>query len=98
MAKTIAAAVLGLILLSSGHAVAAEQRVTLRVENMYCASCPFIIKQTLARVPGVNHVEISYEDKTAIAIAVVVCEDSQTYADALTAATSNVGFPSALIR
>ena len=98
MRQTIAAAVLGLILLSSGHAVAAEQRVTLRVENMYCASCPFIIKQTLARVPGVNHVEISYEDKTAIAIAVVVYEDSQTDADALTAATSNVGFPSTLIR
>ena len=98
MRQTIAATVIGLTLLSSGRAVAAEQRVTLRVENMYCASCPFIIKQTLARVPGVNHVEISYEDKTAIAIAVVVYEDSQTDADALTAATSNVGFPSTVIR
>ncbi len=81
MRQTIAAAVLGLILLSSGHAVAAEQRVTLRVENMYCASCPFIIKQTLAHVPGVNHVEISYEEKTAIAMAVIVYEDSETDAD-----------------
>jgi mercuric ion binding protein len=98
MRQTIAATVLGLTLLSSGHAVAAEQRVTLRVENMYCASCPFIIKQTLARVPGVNHVEISYEDKTAIAMAVVVYEDSETDADALTAATSKIGFPSTVIR
>jgi len=65
---------------------------------MYCASCPFIIKQTLARVPGVNHVEISYEDKTAIAMAVVVYEDSETDADALTAATSKIGFPSTVIR
>lgn len=94
MRQSIAAAVLGLTLLSSGYAVAAERRVTLRVENMYCASCPFIVKQTLARVPGVRHIEISYEEETAVAMAVVVYEDGKTDTDALTAATSDVGFPS----
>lgn len=98
MRQTLAAVLLGLILLASGHAVAAEQTVTLRVENMYCASCPFIVKQTLARIPGVNRVEISYEEETAIAMAVVVYEDSKTGADALAAATSDIGFPSTVIQ
>jgi mercuric ion binding protein len=98
MRQSIVAVVFGLTLLSSGHAAAAEQTVTLRVENMYCASCPFIVKQTLARVPGVNRVEISYEEETAIAVAVVVYEDSKTSTDALTAATFDVGFPSTVIQ
>ena len=94
----VAIAALHFGILASGSAFAVEQQVTLRVENMFCASCPFIIKQTLARVPGVSHVEISYEEETAKAIAIVVYEDSQADAAALMSATSDVGFPSAVIR
>jgi mercuric ion binding protein len=97
MKQTIAAAVLALALFSSGHAIAAKQRVTLLVENMFCASCPFIVKQTLARVPGVSHVDVSYDAETAVAMAVVVYEDNETDIAALTAATSDVGFPSTVI-
>ena len=98
MRRLIATAVLALAVLASNSAFAAEQRVTLRVENMFCASCPFIVKQTLARVPGVSHVEVSYEEETAVAVAVVVYEDNETNIAALTAATSDVGFPSTVIQ
>ncbi len=98
MRQIIAAAVLSLAFFSSGEGFAAERRVTLRVENMFCASCPFIVKQTLARVPGVSEVDVSYEQKSSVAIAVVVYEDSETDIAALTAATSDVGFPSTVIQ
>ena len=74
-------------------ALAAEQRVTLQVDNMFCASCPYIVKQTLASVPGVNSVGVSFKEKTAI----VVFDDSQTNVAALTTATADVGFPSRVI-
>ena len=94
----LATAVLALATLASASALAAEQSVRLRVENMFCASCPLIVKQTLARVPGVSHVEVSYEEETAVAVAVVVYEDNETDIAALTAATSDVGFPSTVIQ
>ena len=98
MRQVMAAAVLSLVLVWPNYGFAAEQTVTLRVENMFCASCPFIVKQTLARVPGVSHVDVSYEQQTAVAMAVVVYEDKETDIAALTAATSNVGFPSTAIQ
>jgi mercuric ion binding protein len=98
MRQILAAAIMALAVFSSGRAFAAERSVTLRVENMYCASCPFIVKQTLARVPGVTNVEISYEPATAVAMAIVDYEDTQAGVTALTGATSNVGFPSRAIQ
>ncbi len=98
MRRLVAIVALVLGVLASGSAFADEQRVTLLVENMFCASCPYIVKQTLARVPGVSHVEISYEEETAVAVAVVVYEDGETDAAALTSATTDVGFPSAVIQ
>lgn len=98
MRQSVAAVVLTLGLVASGSAIAAERRATLRVENMYCASCPYIVKQTLARVPGVTNVDISYERATAIAVAIVDYEDTRTDVAALTAATSDIGFPADAIR
>ena len=98
MRQIIAAAVLAVAVYSSGAAIAAEREVTLRVENMYCASCPYIVKQALAGVPGVSRIERSYEAAIALAMAVVVYEDSETDVDALTAATSDIGFPSTATR
>jgi periplasmic mercuric ion binding protein len=42
-------------------------------------------------VPGVKAVTVSYKDKTAI----VTYDDSKTDVKALTAATTNAGYPSA---
>ncbi len=97
MRQILADAIMILAVVSSGAAIAAEQSVTLRVENMYCASCPYIVQQTLVSVPGVTHVEISYQRAAAVVMAVVDYEDTEADVAALTAATSNVGFPSQAI-
>ncbi len=98
MRLIIAAAIMALAVIASGRAIAAEQSVTLRVGNMYCASCPYIVKRTLAGVPGVTHVEISYQPATAVAVAIVDYEDTEADVTALTAATSSVGFPATIIQ
>ena len=67
-----------------------EQTVALAVKNMTCASCPYIVKQSLAAVPGVSNVTVSFEKR----IAIVTFEDSTATVTALTVATTNAGFPS----
>jgi periplasmic mercuric ion binding protein len=74
---------------SSLPALSAEQTVTLSVD-MWCASCPYIIKRTLAKLPGVLEVNVSYDDQVAI----VRFDDDTTDVTALTQATADVGFPS----
>ncbi len=69
---------------------AADRTVTLQVDNMYCASCPYIVKRGLAAVPGVNDVSVSFRNKTAI----VTFDDTQTNVAALTDATFEMGYPS----
>jgi mercuric ion binding protein len=80
--------VLGLF--ASATALAAERTVTLAVENMYCAACPHTVKASLEAVPGVAKVAVSQKDKTAI----VTFDDAKTSVNALTAATTNAGYPS----
>ena len=79
-------------LLWSAVAIAAERTVTLTVDNMSCASCPYIVKQSLARVPGVSAVDVSFKNK----IAVVTFDDAKADLAALTGATRDMGYPSAL--
>ena len=80
--------VLGLF--ASSTALAAEKTVTLAVENMYCAACPHTVKASLEAVAGVTKVAVSNKDKTAI----VTFDDAKTNVSALTAATTNAGYPS----
>jgi len=84
----VSAFTLGLFV--SSAALAAEKTVTLAVKNMYCAACPHTVKASLEAVPGVTKVAVSYKDKTAI----VTFDDGKTGVDALTAATTNAGYPS----
>lgn len=77
--------------LAASSAFAAEKTVTLDVKNMYCADCPFIVKKSLESVPGVARVTVSFKDKTAI----VTYDDGKADVNALTAATTNAGYPSA---
>ncbi|MHA1564921.1 MAG: cation transporter [Alphaproteobacteria bacterium] len=89
---SMAIAFLPALLGSSLPALSAEQTVTLSVD-MWCASCPYIIKKTLAKVPGVLDVKVSYDDQVAI----VRFDDDSTDVTALTQATADVGFPSKLL-
>lgn len=77
------------VITGSIPALAAEQTVTLKVD-MWCATCPIIVKNVLGGVPGVIEVEVSYPTKTAV----VTFEDEVTSISALTKATREVGFPS----
>jgi len=79
-----------LMLIASTHSYAAEQTITLDVENMTCASCPYQVRKSLERVDGVISAEAILETGTAI----VVFEDSLTTIAALTEATGNAGYPS----
>jgi mercuric ion binding protein len=75
--------------IAGGSVAAAERTVTLAVENMTCASCPYIVRESLLRVDGVSTVAVSFADKTAV----VTFDDAMTDAAALTRATAEVGFP-----
>jgi periplasmic mercuric ion binding protein len=91
MNKLLMSTALSLCLLAPSAVLAAEKTVTLAVKNMYCAACPHTVKAILEAVRGVTKVAVSYEDKTAT----VTFDDAKTEVDALTAATTNAGYPSA---
>jgi mercuric ion binding protein len=91
MIKSLTATLFGLSVLASSAAFAGEKTVTLAVENMYCSACPLTVKSSLEAVPGVTKAVVSYADKTAV----VTFDDAKTTVPALTAATTNAGYPSA---
>ena len=86
----IFAAGMAVLFVTIAPAFAGERTVTLAVENMTCATCPYIVKQSLAAVPGVITVDVSFEDGTAA----VTFDDAQTNVLALMAATVGNGYPS----
>lgn len=77
-------------LLASGSVLAAERTVRLAVDGMTCPGCSYIVKKTLASMPGVAKVDVSLADKAAV----VTFDDAETDVAALTGATAGVGFPS----
>lgn len=70
-------------------AFAAERTITFAVDNMTCASCPYIVKTSMAAVPGVTKLAVSFEAKTAT----VTFDDAKTSPDAIAAASMNAGYP-----
>ena len=90
MKRTLSALALAAALSAAGPAMAAEKTVTLAVDNMYCSACPYTVKQSLAKLAGVGEVAVSYEKKTAI----ITHDDQKTTLAALTAATTQAGYPS----
>jgi mercuric ion binding protein len=68
---------------------AGERTVTFAVDNMTCASCPYIVKTSMAAVPGVANVTVSFEAKTAT----VMFDDAKTNPEAIAAASANAGYP-----
>jgi periplasmic mercuric ion binding protein len=75
-------------------ALAAERTVTFAVDNMTCASCPYIVKTSMAAVRGVEKVAVSFQAKTAT----VTFDDAKTNADTIAAASMNAGYPAHLRR
>lgn len=73
-------------------AFAGNKTVTLKVDGMSCASCPYQVQNALKRVSGVKTATASLERREAV----VVFDDATTTVAALTKATTDAGFPSVL--
>ncbi len=71
---------------------ATPKTVTLAVQNMTCELCPITVKKSLEKVPGVNTVKVDFDKKTAT----VSYDADKTQPEALTRATTNAGYPSAV--
>ncbi len=93
MKRMLSAAAVAMTLISASGTLADERTVTLTVDNLFCVTCPYIVKQTLARIDGVSAVEVSYREQTAV----VTFDDDKTDVAALTTATGDAGFPSRLV-
>lgn len=93
MKKLISLTALALTLVTS-IASAAPQTITLSVPGMTCAACPITVKKALTKVDGVQKVEVSYEQRSAV----VTFDDAKTTVEALTKATENAGYPSSVKR
>lgn len=92
MVKLFASAALAVCLLAAPNAAfAAQQTVTLAVQNLHCEACPYMVKKALERVAGVAKVSVSFKDKTAV----VTYDDAKTDVKTLTDATAGTGYPSA---
>lgn len=93
MKRILVVAAVAMTLISASGALADERIVTLAVDNLFCVTCPYIVKQTLVRIDGVSAVEVSYREQTAV----VTFDDDMTDVAALTTATGDAGFPSRLV-
>lgn len=82
--------VISALLAMSAPSFAGSKSVTLAVPGMTCELCPATVKKALSKVPGVSSVAVSFEKREAV----VSFDDSKVSVDALTNATTNVGYPS----
>lgn len=84
---------LPLTLLAASLAFAANiQTVVLDVQNLTCPVCPITVKQALLKVPGVAEAKVDFDHKTAT----VHFDAAKANLTALTKATTDAGYPSAL--
>jgi mercuric ion binding protein len=96
MKHHLIAVVSALLMFAPLSAQAAEKTVVLKVKNADCVLCPPIVKQSLARVQGVKTVKIAQASQMADFMATVTFDDAFTDVPALTAATTNAGYPSSV--
>lgn len=89
MNKYVSALALIGSVIAAPAAWAGERTVTFAVDNMTCASCPYIVKSSMTAIPGVAKVAVSFEAKTAT----VTFDDAKTNPDTIAAASMNAGYP-----
>ena len=73
-------------------AQAAERTVKLAVDKMYCDACPLTVSKAIQKVKGVKSAKVDYKTKTAV----VVFDDAAATVEAITAASTNAGYPARL--
>ena len=64
MKKSLSVLALIASVITASTAFATERTVTFAVDNMTCASCPYIVNTSMAAVPGVANVTVSFKAKT----------------------------------
>jgi len=89
MKKLLSTLILVGAVVTAPAAFAADRTVTFAIDNMTCASCPYIVKTSMAAVPGVAKVAVSFEAKTAT----VTFDAAKTNPDAIATASMTAGFP-----
>ena len=75
--------------MTASTAFAGERTITFAVDNMTCASCPYIVKSSMDGVLGVAKVAVSFRAKTAT----VTFDDAKTNPATIAAASMNAGYP-----
>ena len=75
--------------MTASTAFAGERTITFAVDNMTCASCPYIVKSSMEGVVGVAKVAVSFRAKTAT----VTFDDAKTNPDAIATASVSAGYP-----
>ena len=80
--------------IASFCACAKPDTITLSVPGMNCAVCPITVRKALEQVDGVATAKVDYETKTAV----VTFDDESASVQQLREATSNVGYPSQLVK
>ena len=71
----------------------ALETVTLKVDGMWCASCSYIVRGGLIKIPGVLEAQVLARK----GIAVVTFDPAEVDVAALIAATSKYGYPAQLL-
>lgn len=94
LAVLVTAVALALPRVSVSPALAGDQTVTLAVEKMYCAACPLTVKTAIKKVSGVKDAKVDYQKKQAV----VTFDPIKTTAEAVAAASTNVGYPARLVK
>lgn len=89
MKKSLGAFALIASVMTASTAFAGERTITFAVDNMTCASCPYIVKSSMEGVSGVAKVAVSFRAKTAT----VIFDDAKTNPDAIATASMNAGYP-----
>ena len=75
--------------MTASTAFAGGRSITFAVDNMTCASCPYIVKSSMEGVLGVAKVAVSFRAKTAT----VTFDDAKTNPATIAAASMNAGYP-----
>ncbi|MCJ8322464.1 MAG: cation transporter [Rhizobiales bacterium] len=91
--KKILTAIFMLLAMNFGTAQAAEVTTMFHVPDMFCASCPYIVKGAISEVEGVISVVTSLAERMAI----ITYDDEITNLAALLEATANVGYEASVI-
>ncbi len=94
MNKYLCALPLVVSMMAAPAAFAGERTITFAVDNMTCASCPYIVKSSMVAVPGVAKVAVSFQAKTAT----IIFDDAKTNPDAIATASMNAGYPAHPVR